>query len=91
MKAVKEEGGKYYGEFNGESYVIQDDKAAYFFEKWKTLSSDELVDVVLADKTLWETDLTQLAGFAEAVKVQLQLMLANGVYHTLKALIPVTA
>lgn len=91
LKAVKEEGGKYYGEFNGESYVIQDDKAAYFFEKWKTLSSDELVDVVLADKTLWEADLTQLAGFAEAVKVQLQLMLANGVYHTLKALIPVTA
>jgi tagaturonate reductase len=63
MKAELAEDGKYYGTSNGEKYLIQDDKVAYFAEKWTSLSPEELVESVLSDKFLWGTDLTALKGF----------------------------
>ncbi|WP_026995896.1 tagaturonate reductase [Flectobacillus major] len=87
MKAEKVENGQYYGLFNGELYSIQDEKAAYFFEKWQKNSPDTLVDAILADKFLWGTDLTALSGFADSVKNNLQNMLSNGVLDTLKAFV----
>ncbi len=87
MKAVKEEDGKYYGSFNDEFYLIQDEKASYFAEKWQKLSPDALVDAVLSDKGLWGTDLTALAGFAEAVKTNLSQMLTQGTWQTLQAFV----
>lgn len=41
---------------------------------WKGYSSDELVDIVLKNQKLWNTDLSKVPGFAEAVKAQLQLL-----------------
>ena len=84
MKAELAEDGKYYGTSNGEKYLIQDDKVAYFAEKWASLSPEELVDSVLSDKFLWGTDLTALKGFAAMVKEYLLKMTNEGVLSTLK-------
>lgn len=48
------------------------------------------VDVVLADRSLWETDLGALPGFAEQVTHHLTLVLEQGVERALDALLTVT-
>lgn len=84
MKAVKKNADKYLGEHNGQVYPIQDDKAAYFYDKWQSLSVDELVHAVLQDKSLWEEDLTLLPGFEAAVARKLKSMVDKGVLFTIE-------
>jgi tagaturonate reductase len=85
MKAEKEENGKYYGIFNGNEYLIQDDKAEYFYAKWQKLAVNDLVVSVLSDKNLWEADLTAIPQFTEKVQSFIQLMIQNGVKETLSS------
>lgn len=69
MKSVKEENGIYYGDRNGALYPIRCDAAAYFNQQWNNASDvSALVQSVLSDVTLWDTDLTALPGFAAAVR-----------------------
>lgn len=69
MKPVVHKDGGYYGERNGQPYSIRCDSAAYFDEKWKNAASPvDLAQQVLSDVSLWDTDLTLLPGFADAVK-----------------------
>ncbi|TCK85307.1 tagaturonate reductase [Albibacterium bauzanense] len=42
---------------------------------WKEYDLNELVDRILKNQKLWNTDLSKVSGFAEAVKTQLQLLL----------------
>ncbi|WP_461041998.1 tagaturonate reductase [Spirosoma harenae] len=94
MKAVREEGGQFYGEIavNGGivTYPIRDDKAGYFYGDWKTVKPNSAATIqafvlsVLSDKTLWQTDLSTLPGFAEAVSADLISMLSIGVEKTLE-------
>ncbi|QHT70146.1 tagaturonate reductase [Rhodocytophaga rosea] len=85
MKAVKQENGKYIGERKGVPYPIQDDKAAYFFEAWQPVQSQdassvsEFVSKVLADITLWGTNLNELPGFRQAIAEKLLAILNEGV------------
>lgn len=83
MKPVAKESFVYFGERNGKPYPIQDEKAEYFYHKWKENSPAQLVKKVLQDKTLWETDLTLLSGFSQSVTENLENMLGNGVKQTL--------
>ncbi len=90
MKAVKTENGKYFGERTRKPYPIQDDRAAYYYEKWRATdgsekSVEELVRTVTADIDLWGTDLSVLPGFAEVVTVHLAAMQAEGVEAVVKA------
>lgn len=78
MKCTKGENNAYYGEAFGKSYQIQDDKAAYFAEKWAELKTAQLVRTVLADKELWGVDLSQLNGFADAVIENIGLIEQEG-------------
>lgn len=71
MKAVKEEGGNYYGRLRGNFYPIQDDKAFYFFKKWQSAKPGSMAVSVLRDTALWGQDLSSLPGFAEAVQEKL--------------------
>ncbi|MBU9937735.1 MAG: altronate oxidoreductase, partial [Ferruginibacter sp.] len=71
MKAVKEEGGNYYGRLRGNFYPIQDDKAFYFFKKWQNAKPGSMAVSVLRDTALWGQDLSSLPGFAEAVQEKL--------------------
>lgn len=69
MKPVVHKDGGYYGERDGQPYSIRCDSAAYFDEKWKNAASPvDLAQQVLSDVSLWDTDLTLLPGFADAVK-----------------------
>ena len=64
MKGEKEVNGTYYGESNGEYYPINCNFAPYFYEQWQNFDLEK----VLANRSLWGEDLTQLEGFAEAVR-----------------------
>ncbi len=64
MKGEKEVNGTYYGESNGEYYPINCNFAPYFYEQWQNFDLDK----ILANRSLWGEDLTQLEGFADAVR-----------------------
>ncbi|MFC0183467.1 tagaturonate reductase [Pseudarcicella hirudinis] len=84
MKSVKVEGSAYFGFANGEYYQIQDEKAAYFYEKWQKSKPEELVGSVLSDKNLWDADLTELPDFARTISEYLNIMTGKGVKESLK-------
>ena len=84
MKPVKIENGKYYGLSNGKEYIINDTSAALFSELWKSNDVQALVNNVLADTSLWDTDLTQLTGFEQEVVDRLKMMMENGIFLTLQ-------
>lgn len=77
MKAVTKKGDQYYGEFNGESYLIQDDLAEIFYKRWTGLSIASLVQVVISD-AFWGVDLLSLAGFKQSVIDKLNLIINSG-------------
>jgi tagaturonate reductase len=84
LKPVNKKQDKYYGEWQGKEYHIQDDFAPYFFEKWSKLAPAQLADEVLADTSLWGTDLSAIPGFAQAVKDNMTALLENGVAKTIQ-------
>lgn len=85
MKAVKEENGKYYGQRDGKDYPVNDDFASYFYNAWQGINTGKqediqgLVRTVLADTSLWGTDLGSVPGFSESVSANLVAMLQKGV------------
>lgn len=83
VKPVSAENGIYYGEFNGSPYKINDERAGSLYEKWQLHSGAALVDAVLSDTSLWDTDLTQLPGFSDAVAGYMQSIQSKGVLTTL--------
>jgi tagaturonate reductase len=78
MRSEKDALGKFWGENNGRKYLITDDNAAYYHNKWKKLSVQELVQSVLADEERWDIDLTTLPGFEKAVYEKLQALINDG-------------
>ena len=84
LKPVQKKQDKFYGEWQGKEYVINDDYAGYFFEKWSKLSPAQLADEVMADTALWGADLTALPGFAAAVKNNLASLIETGVIKTIQ-------
>jgi tagaturonate reductase len=86
MKAVKEKDGKYYGELNGNEYVINDDQAGWYFKKWQNSDAGTLSHEALSNVQFWEMDLTQLKGFEESVATHLSNMKSIGVKAVASAL-----
>jgi tagaturonate reductase len=84
LKPVSKKQDKFYGEWQGKEYHIQDDFAAYFFEKWSKLKPAQLADEVLADTSLWGADLSAIPGFAQAVKDNMASLLEAGVAKTIQ-------
>lgn len=84
MKAVKKENDRYYGEFNGQSYPIDDEKAADLYNKWNNFNAPQLVEQVLADTAFWGTDLNALPGFTQAVTGKLHMLMHNGIKETIE-------
>lgn len=87
MKAVKQEGSQYFGQRGEGFYLINDDQAAYFYEKWQGITAETaagLVQSILSNPQIWDTNLTKLSGFAEAVSDYLVEMMNTGVKATLE-------
>jgi len=84
MKAVKAEENIYYGKRSDEFYVINDEKAAYFFNLWKSdLPVNKLVETVLSNKELWGEDISEFEAFSKSVADKLSSMITNGVRNTI--------
>ncbi len=81
MKVTETDGKAYYGELNGTKYPIRCDAASYFYDLWQEHSSDYegLVNSLLSDSGVWGTDLSQLAGFQDAVLTNMQAMISENV------------
>ncbi|CAN5605045.1 tagaturonate reductase [soil metagenome] len=67
MKSEQNERGEFMGKANNIIYTINDDKAAQLHQHWQKGNLEMVVQNILANETLWSTDLNQLPGFAEAV------------------------
>src|SRR5215218_6539762 len=83
-KPVKQEGTKMYGALNDKEYIINDDMAASFIERWNNFTLPQLVKAVLSDVSLWGGDLSLLPGFYESVLEKLNLILDNGAHQALE-------
>ena len=87
MKATQVKDGKYYGEFENQPYLINDDYAEYFYKLWNKNDAANLVNTVLSDTELWDMDLLSFAGFEMAVLENLIRIQETGVFNTLKNLV----
>lgn len=78
MKVVKQNDNEFFGEFDGEFYLINDEMAEEFYKMWQTLSIDEIVNKVLGNLTFWGKDLSVLPGFGQSVNDKLDSIINNG-------------
>lgn len=87
MKPVTVKEGKYYGDFLGKPYLINDDQASVFYKRWAGLSVVTLVKEVLSDQTFWGEDLILLNGFQKTVTDHLNQMMDIGINEALESVI----
>ncbi|WP_411275557.1 tagaturonate reductase [Daejeonella sp.] len=86
MRVTVIENGSYYGEFNGNKYLIDDDKAPLFYKYWQNKEVKSLVTQLFDDQDLWKTELSKFPGFADTVIFYLENILENGVQESLRRL-----
>jgi tagaturonate reductase len=77
-RPVRQEGGKYFGRYNGQEYPIQDKMAGVLLKSWNNLAPHKLVKEVLSNTSLWGEDLSVLPGFYESVCRKLELLMREG-------------
>ncbi|MGX5817881.1 tagaturonate reductase [Chitinophaga lutea] len=71
--------GRYFGERHGVPYEIVDDMAPVFAQRWAELSPEGVVQATMSDKVYWETNLSLLPGWKQAVTDALVRMTGAGV------------
>lgn len=74
---------QYHGEYKGVTYIINDDHAEYLSRLWQRAGQTNIVRMVLGDINLWETDLTALSGFVDAVQKYVDAILAGDMMNLL--------
>ena len=85
LKPAKTENGRFQGQRKDGFYDITDDNAAIFAAHWGPVKKQDwselsaMVHNICADGRLWETDLNNIPGFADAVTDHLAGMLQTGV------------
>jgi tagaturonate reductase len=84
LKPVSKVEDKYYGELNGERYLIEDEQAKTFYKRWAGLTTATLVKEVLSDAAFWGVDLNALPGFREAVVEDLNRIQSLGMKEALQ-------
>ncbi|MDB5193584.1 MAG: tagaturonate reductase [Segetibacter sp.] len=81
---VKEVDGAFWGTFNGHDYSVQDDNANWFANHANNTDNASLVKAVLSNVSYWETDLSILPGFGEAVTAKLDLLNSGEIKEAIK-------
>ena len=84
MRSEQDKDGTFRGHFKGRDYIISDDSAHALHAHWKNASDLSLVQNILADRELWETDLSTLQGFAESVTFYLDNLDRKDVLQVIK-------
>lgn len=69
---------QYMGLNNQHEYLIQDEQALVYFNRWSEMSIKDLVQSTLSDNSFWSEDLSQIPQFPEAVEYLLNLLLSVG-------------
>jgi tagaturonate reductase len=83
MHSVKKSGDNYFGEYNGITYPIQDDKAELLYAAWQENNTGAVTDIIL--RSVFNTDLTRFKGFAGAVNSYLASLMEKGADKTLRS------
>ena len=78
MRCKQNENGQYIGSIKGTEYIVQDDNAAWFAEKWKSGNTAYAVDAIMGDKEFWGADLGSLNGFSDQVKTNIFSIINKG-------------
>lgn len=84
MKCEQGKSGTYYGKINDTPYPVQDDHADYYYQLWKNHTLSEISKKNLSNNALWGAYLSELPGFALAVKFYMESIQERGVLETLK-------
>lgn len=77
-RAVKKEDHKYFGNWQGKEYPINDDQAGYYYSLWQQYSPAAVVHETLKNMELWGADLTAIPGFEQAVVKNVEDLLTAG-------------
>ena len=85
MKPVRIEGKQFFGELEGNEYLIHDDMAEHFYKKWQTEAAGDMVSSVLKDTALWGEDLQRLPGFYESTQKHFTFIQSKGIRAALNA------
>lgn len=85
MKAVRQIGNEFFGEYGGRQYLIQDEMAEKIFKIGQNSNTDKVVKEVLNNASLWGKDLAVLPGFHQSVTDKLNSIIANGMRATLQS------
>lgn len=83
MRSKKAGDGNYYGN-NGTAYLITDPNAAWYEWAWKQYGSEKIVEAVLTNSNIWQSNLIHIDGFKNEVNCWLQQLLQNGAIQTLQ-------
>jgi tagaturonate reductase len=85
MKCEKADDGKYYGESGGGKYLVNDDNAGWYAEKWKQAGSiAQLVKDILGDEAFWGINLASKTDFINAISGKLQELINSGAPAAIK-------
>lgn len=84
MKAVRKDGDNYYGLANGDYYLIQDQKATFFHQKWQMSSLAEMVKAILKEQSIWQKDLSKVESIHKNIVTYLESLKQHGALDTLK-------
>lgn len=78
MKATPDADGNYYGNAQGNRYLVTDQHAAIFSDAWKAGTNSDVVNTIFKNEELWGADLAEVAGLEEAVNSWLNLLQQEG-------------
>ncbi|MBK5270205.1 MAG: tagaturonate reductase, partial [Bacteroidia bacterium] len=85
MKGSKGNDGKYYGEAKGGSYLIEDENAAWFAERWALNDIDKTVEKILSGEEMWGVNLSVFNGFSQTVKENIRIIQKEGVLSVINS------
>ena len=85
LKAVRKKDEEYYGEINGETYLIEDDQAEVFYKNRPGLDISSLTQEVLSD-AFWGVDLLSFPGFKQSVIEKLNLIINSGMKEAIESI-----
>lgn len=87
MKSEKNKEHAFTGFAGGRGYGINDDRAADLYQLWHNSNTNNFVEKVLGDISLWGADLDALPGFRTAVTTAVESIQRNGITQTVQNLL----
>ena len=84
MKCKKEEDGKFYGVVNKRPYLVQDDNAGWYENKWKEIEAEIAVKDILNDSDFWGSDLSSLPEFVTTVQQKINHLINGDIDSAVK-------